>query len=349
MRIREFYYKGKDKIRYMLYNRNYHKKWYPFLYKSYWHMRLQRKLPENKYQNYFAAKPNPGAGIGHQMANWIAGYWFAKQFGLLFAHISFSNSRIPYTESSWERFLGFGCGETRMEDLVKEKGYRVVRLPMFGEDREQELRMIRCIIRSYANQKVVFLAEQDQFYSDQYGVMEVIQKKFQNALVKRDRLLYEEEKGIHIAVHIRRGDVTNESSNPNIQMRWLDTSYYRRILELLLERLEGKNPQIYIFSQGTKEEFEPEFPFPNVHYCLDMAAQNTFWHLTQADILIISKSSFSYKPALLSSGIVIAPKHFWHGYPELERWIIVDEEQIREEVFSPVLMLVKNIGDSENT
>ena len=75
--IREFYYKGKAKARYLLCSRNFRKKWYPYLYKSYWHMRLQKKLPEEKYQNYFAARPNPGAGIGHQMANWIAGYWFA--------------------------------------------------------------------------------------------------------------------------------------------------------------------------------------------------------------------------------------------------------------------------------
>ena len=348
MHIREFYYKGKAKIRYMFYNRNYRKKWYPYLYGSYWHMRLQRKLPENKYQNYFAARPNPGAGIGHQIANWIAGYWFAKQFGLLFAHISFSDSRIPYTKSSWEDFLGFGWGEVRMEELIKEKNYRIVRIPMFGESREQDMEMIRSIIRSYTNQRVVFLAEQDQFYSDQYGVMEVIQKKFQNAPVEREKLLYEEEEGIHIAVHIRRGDVTEDSSNPNIRMRWLDTGYYARVLELLLKKLEGRKFQIYIFSQGSKEEFQKDFSFPNVHYCLDMTAQNTFWHLTQADILIISKSSFSYKPALLSSGIIIAPKHFWHGYPELERWIIVDEEDIQEEAFFPVQLLLENIGDWKN-
>ena len=347
MHIREFYYKGKAKIRSMVYNRNYRKKWYPFLYGSYWHMRLQHKLPEKRYQNYFAARPNPGAGIGHQLANWIAGYWFAKQFGLLFAHICFSDSRIPYTKSSWEDFLGFGRGEVRMEELIKEKNYRIVRIPMFGESKEQDMGMIRSIIRSYTNQRVVFLAEQDQFYSDQYGVMEVIQKKFQNASVEREKLLYEEEDGIHIAVHIRRGDVTENSSNPNIQMRWLDTGYYARVLKLLLKKLEGRKFQIYICSQGTREEFQKDFPFPNVHYCLDMTAQNTFWHLTQADILIISKSSFSYKPALLSSGIIIAPKNFWHGYPKLERWIVVDEEHIQEEVFSSVLMLLENIGDSK--
>ena len=75
-----------------------------------------------------------------------------------------------------------------------------------------------------------------------------------------------------------------------------------------------------------------------------MTAQDTFWHLTQADILLISKSSFSYKPALLSAGIVVAPKNFWHGYPNLRRWIIVDEENdIKEEVFDDLAEQLKEL------
>ncbi len=344
MNIREFYYKGKAKLRYLLYNQNFGKRWYPYLYSSYWHMYLQRRQPEERYQNYFSARPNPGAGIGHQMANWLAGYWFAKKFGLRFAHIPFSNSRIPYTESSWEEFLGFGNGETTLKELKKEQGYKIVRLPMFGEKNEKDLYMIRKIIRSYADQKVVFLTEQDQFYEEQFGVMDVIQNKFYHATVKRPSLIYEADEGIHIAVHIRRGDVTEASPNPNIRMRWLDTDYYCRVLGQLLKNLEGKKVHIYIFSQGIREEFEAYFPFPNVHYCLDMTAQDTFWHLTQADILLISKSSFSYKPALLSAGIVVAPKNFWHGYPNLRRWIIVDEENdIKEEVFDDLAEQLKEL------
>lgn len=326
MKIRENYYKGKAKLRYIFYNQNYKKKWYPYLYSSYWHMKRMKKLPKKRYQNYFAARPNPGAGIGHQMANWIAGYWFAKQFGLCFAHMPFSTSRIPYTSSSWESFLGFGQGEVTVEELVKQNGYRIVRLPLFDEKQENELEMIRRIIRSYTNQKTVFLAEQDQFYEAQYGAMDVIQKKFYEAPVRRGRLVYEKDEGVHIAIHVRRGDVVENSTNSNIRMRWLNLHYYEKILEQLLAFLRGKKAYIYVFSQGGEEEFSSLLLFPNIRFCLDMNAQDTFWHLTQADILIISKSSFSYKPALLSSGIVIAPKHFWHGYPESSRWIIVDED-----------------------
>lgn len=332
--MNEFYYKGRAKLRYLIYNRSFGKIWYPFLYASYWHMRFRKRLPEEKFRNYFAARPNPGAGIGHQMANWIAGYWYAKQFDLKFAHIAFSDSRIPYTKSSWEAFLGFGEGEVTVEELVRKRGYQIVRIPMFDEESEPDLQMLRRIIRSYTDRQVVFLAEQDQYYKDQYGVRSTIQDKFFNAPVERGELLYDQEEGIHIAIHIRRGDVTETSSNANITMRWLDTSYYQRVLAALLKVLEGYKTQIYIFSQGKKEEFEPYFPFPHVHYCMDMTAKDSFWHLVKADILLISKSSFSYKPALLSKGFIVAPEHFWHGYPDSKKWIVVNEEgDVDEELF----------------
>jgi hypothetical protein len=47
--------------------------------------------------------------------------------------------------------------------------------------------------------------------------------------------------------------------------------------------------------------------------------------MTCADLLITSKSSFSYSPALLSRGVKIVPRDFWHGYPDSKQWILADE------------------------
>lgn len=49
---------------------------YPYIYRSYWHYLFHPRhqtecLPNDK--SYYTARPNPDAGIGHQMANWIAG------------------------------------------------------------------------------------------------------------------------------------------------------------------------------------------------------------------------------------------------------------------------------------
>jgi hypothetical protein len=310
------------KIRAVIVSNARDKKYYYFLYKSFWHFLFKRNstlgVGEN---NYFSAIPNPGAGIGHQMANWIAGYWFAKQFSLNYAHSQFSND-------AWEVFLGLGEDEISVSELVKIKRYKRVRLPLFDEHNLKEVSIIKQIIRSYSNQKVVFVAEQDQFYEEQFGVMEDLQRKFYNAKARSfDKLIYNED-NFNIAIHVRRGDITvgQINKNPNLLMRWQDNDYFVNTLEKVLEVTSTAKPiRVYLFSQGKLEDFKDFNKFPSIEFCLHMGANDSFLHMVYADLLITSKSSFSYKPALLSRGTKIVPEGFWHGYPNNENWIIGNE------------------------
>jgi hypothetical protein len=301
------------------YSRN--KKIYPYLYRSYWHYKLFSPKNNTNTTCYYTARPNPGAGIGHQLANWIAGYWFAKQFGLQFAHLPFSNQR-------WENFLGFGEGEKKVNEL-KNEGYKIRKLPLFNEYNQQEVSLIKEIILSYAGKKIVFLAEQDQGYHDQFGVMNDIKQKFHKALArKNDKLIYSSG-NFNIAIHVRRGDITigQKNKNPNLLMRWQDNDYFTNVLDNVLAELKTDKPiAIYLFSQGTKEDFPDFNRFDNLHFCLDMDAQTSFLHLVYADLLITSKSSFSYKPALMNESVKICPQNFWHGYPIDKKWILAEND-----------------------
>ena len=294
---------------------------YKYCYKSYWHLLRHKRVNENRNNIYFAARPNPDAGIGHQMANWIAGFWFAKQFDLRFAH-------IPFSSDNWEYFLGFYQGEETVENL-KNKGYKVVRIQCFDENNEEEIERVKRIIDSYAGTKTIILAEQDEFYRNQYGVIDELQRKFYSCPErKKDNLIYSKD-DFNVAIHIRRGDIVqkNEEENPNLTMRFQSNDYFANALKTALDYLKGKkNIQIYLFSQGKIEDY-PEFAqFENLHFCLDMGAQDSFLHMVYADALITSKSSFSYKPALLNRGIKFCPVVFWHGYPNKNDWILLDEE-----------------------
>ena len=295
---------------------------YKYCYKAYWYSLLHQNKNGSMENLYFAAKPNPGAGIGHQMANWIAGYWFAKQLGLHFAH-------IPFSSEKWEEFLGFYQDEITMDEL-KQEGYRIVRIQSFDENNIEEYERIKQIISSYSGKKIVFLAEQDQFYHDQYGVMEDTQRKFYSAPArKQDSLIYD-KKNFNIAIHVRRGDIMENIGNANISMRFQSNQYFVQALKTALDYLKDReNIQIYLFSQGKKEDY-PEFSaISNLHFCLDMGAQESFLHMVYADALITSKSSFSYKPALLNRGIKFCPADFWHGYPKNENWILLDDKGMR--------------------
>jgi hypothetical protein len=305
--------------RVVVHSRN--KAFYPYLYTSVWHSKLLGSKTGNQKQ-YFSSVPNPGAGIGHQMANWIAGYWFAQQFGLKFAHIPFSNAK-------WEDFLGFGRYEVQVDNLVKNFDFKKVLLPLFDEHNQPEVNLIRSILLSYQGQNVVFITEQDQFYRDQFGVQNGLQEKFFTAPSRiNDRLIFSNE-NFNIAIHVRRGDIINTvgAVNENLNMRFQQNDYFIKVLSSVISELKVDRPvMIYLFSQGEANDFKDFKNFNNIFFCLDMSAMDSFLHMVKADLLITSKSSFSYKPALLSKGIKVCPEKFWHGYPNTDTWILANDQ-----------------------
>ena len=318
MNFSDFIYKAKIRIGHTIISKTRNKKYYSKLYKSYWHYRFNINTSIPNSFNYYAAIPNPGAGIGHQMANWIAGYSFAKQFGLQFAH-------VPFSSVKWEYFLGLGQEENNIKELLS-RGYHKVKLPLFSENKFTEVELQKKIIASYSNKKVVFVAEQDQFFRNQFELIESIQNKFHNAASRqKDHLIYNSN-NFNIAIHVRRGDIVvdQENKNDNLQLRWQGNDYFEKVLKNVLNKIETVKPIfIYLFSQGIENDFSEFEKFKNLHFCLDMNAQDSFLHMVYADLLITSKSSFSYKPALLNKvGIKVCPEDFWHGYPKNNDWII---------------------------
>lgn len=314
-------------------------KWIHFFYASYRH-RNKKPLPGADPKTvYITQIPNEGAGIGHQIANFNGGCHYAALFGLPFAYPGFCNKE-------WEHFLGFGEGERSVKEL-KRQGYRIRKLPYFNES-EESLALIRQIIRSYAGKKIILSIELDQFYQKQYEVIPYIKRKFEAASArKEDRLIYQKGR-VSMAVHIRRGDIVAASMGGNsaaketiaikktdgnheaaaaqgMSKRWLSLDYFENIVKQVSKEI-GERLDIYLFSQGDPKDYQCFEKYGNVIYCFDMSDQDSFLHMVRADILVISKSSFSYKPALLADGIRICPPDFWHGYPDDEKWIVADGE-----------------------
>jgi hypothetical protein len=299
------------------------KNYYPLLYRAYWYCLFNKKTKylKNSAQQYFTAMPNSGAGIGHQMANWISGYWFAKEFGVAFAH-------SPFSLVKWDAFLGFGENEKTLHQLIKDENYKKVKLPLFDENKPKELRLIQKIIDSYSGKKVVFVCEQDQFYKDQYGVLKEMQQKFYSSTTRKEDKLQYDTNAYNVAIHVRRGDiVAGQNKIENHTMRWLTNDYFLNALQNTLDYIStDKKVNIYLFSQGKEADFIEFEKFLNLNYCLDMGAIDSFLHMVMADALITSKSSFSYKPALLNKGLKIVPTNFWHSYPKTKDWIQVSDE-----------------------
>ena len=128
-----------------------------------------------------------------------------------------------------------------------------------------------------------------------------------------------------VAIHIRRNDIIN------LPFKFLSNKYYINILK----RIDKPDFRYFIFSDGKKSEFK-EFSniFPGrieIYTKTEMSAQDTLQHLILADVLIMSKSKYSFYAGLVSESktvkiytpfFVSCPKH-------LEKeWIILDETKI---------------------
>jgi hypothetical protein len=305
-------------------------------YRSYWHYKFSSVVRKSSLHtnHYLTQVPNYGAGIGHQLANWNSGLYYARYFHLSYVH-------APFSDKKWESFLGLGEGELTEHELRKNGGLKIISLPAFDSMDQDQIDLIGDIISSYnSDSKILFKLEHDQGYKRQCDTSEILSDKFfASSSRKEDKIIYDKNY-FNIAVHIRRGDIVvlKEEGLSTGKKRWMDNSYYVKLLKQVLIPLKDKKVKIYLFSQGVEDDFAEFSEFDDVAFCLEMNATNSFLHLTVADLLISSKSSFSYKPALISKGIVIYPQSFWHSYPEAENYVAADDEgnfnhaQLKEQI-----------------
>ena len=294
------------------------------LYRSYWHYKLTANKKtvnvstEIRKTHYLTEKPNYGAGIGHQLANWNTGLFFAGYFNIQFAH-------SPFSTRKWDYFLGLGQGEVNAADLEKNRLFKIVRLPRFDSTNAAQVLLVKNIVASYNRSNILFRMESDQAYEKQWETYKILSQKFFSAEARqKDKIIFAPD-SLNIAIHIRRR--MKIESVETWKSRGLENKYYSNALSQLLATIKTtKKIDIYLFSQGPVEDF-PEFSqFENMHYKMDMGPVESVLHMIYADVLISSKSSFSYKPALISKGIKICPVTFWHQYPPTPDFIMADND-----------------------
>jgi len=293
--------------------------WLQFrFYVSYWNYKFNKRVTKVNFNSHFLTQqPDIGAGIGHQLANWNSGFYFAQIFGVNFAHSEFSSSK-------WESFLDFGVNEVKAKDLLLDRNFKKVRLPRFDSDNVDQIELVKKIVKSYNGQPVLFLTEINQGYVNQFETHEFLANKFFNASARKSEVLKFEKDTFSIAIHIRRRMAVE--TDDMFRNRGLENSYFKEVLDKVLTIVgDTKKYKIYLFSQGAVEDF-PEFKsLQNLEFCLEMNPYDSFSHMCKADLLISSKSSFSYKPALISKGIKICPNSFWHNYPKSPDYIMADD------------------------
>jgi hypothetical protein len=120
---------------------------------------------------------------------------------------------------------------------------------------------------------------------------------------------------VDIAIHIRRGDVTQLDKG-----RFTGNHTYVKIINAL--RKLYPLYRINIFSEGNTSDFK-ELGLEDSCFVLNGDITKTFHSLVVAKILITANSSFSYAAALLNENTVYHNNEWWHR--KLDKWIDVND------------------------
>lgn len=124
-----------------------------------------------------------------------------------------------------------------------------------------------------------------------------------------------------VAVHIRRNDVRIGNT------RYIPNSYYVDVIKKLKE--VNSNIEISIFSQSNSSESFDEFEKLGCSLQLDKDLVSTWKKMIAANILVMSKGSFSYVPALYNSNFVI---FYPAWYQKLNHWHHIEDPNLWSDV-----------------
>jgi hypothetical protein len=163
------------------------------------------------------------------------------------------------------------------------------------------------------------------------------------------------DKCIHIAVHIRRGDVAR-GSYVITKKRFKENVYFYSVISQIEDILQkcGKEYQFHIFSEGTlkddfpelywidKSQHEVNLKIPtkiklfnkSIRIHLDGDPREALHHLVSANVLVMAKSCYSFIAGMLNPKSIKLYTKFWFK-PVYDDWIVIsdnntfDQEQFK--------------------
>jgi hypothetical protein len=241
-------------------------------------------------------------GAGGQALSVISALAFADNHNCRYVHSPFrwiahiEGDSAAWTRR-WEEFFGFGHGEAplpRDAEIVPIRRFvRLVRRdPGYRSDPRTIVQSHGFGYREFSARDISRLTPKlrAKYYSSDKSAIPVHRK----------------DGAINVAVHVRRGDVTEGF------FRYMpDAPILAAIAQLraILEQT-GRAAIFNIFSEGSPDQFAPYSEAGCVLH-LSTDTFETFHNLVAADILVPAHSAFSRTAALLSEGVIVAPSADW--------------------------------------
>lgn len=259
---------------------------------------------------------HPYPFIGHQVSSWISGYLWAEQLGLAYA-----GGHLSHDDRGLFNFEAFQPGAVAATFQRRATTYL---LPVHSELSSDALEILAAQIstarRRNPHKDRVYRLSLDQSRWDQTLASDAIRTAVVQGYLG-DELIAREERSDYIAVHLRRGDIS-EKANSN---RWIGEEWYVPLIRSLRRIPELSGLKVRIYALGTQSEFLMLSREPGVELWLNGNRDSDFVDLCAARLLVAAPSSFSFTAALASRGPVLVRVPWWHRVPDEGRWIKMGE------------------------
>lgn len=266
--------------------------------------------------DYIRGDIHPYAGLGHQVAGWISAYLWAEDLGLKLVGTPISSDHDELLDLSW------------MERIPEGLNPRTVTLFSVGDERNPgALEVLRDQVRFHQlrnpRRSLLLSLALDQPRWDQTPAAPVVRRMLHGG--RRGGDIRAQVEGDYIAVHMRRGDVgIGSDGGASGVSRWVDPLWYVDVITKLREYPEFRELPVRVYSLGSVSDFA-DLASLGVDLRLNQNRDDDLVELTQAKVLVVAPSSFSFTAALATSGVVVARSPWWHHVPDNGRWIAISD------------------------
>ena len=281
-------------------------------------------------KSYIISRPWGGScGIGHQFLNWIVAPILANKYNLQYIYSPFignhTESQIYIPVKQWDKFLNFGHNCLDVHEIPK--GLSVIELPLIPweettwYDTKWDHTKWKNILHQFRDPEVVFVCATNQFISIDWDFFHqhTLRDKY---WLKHQRCDTLDRNVLNVAMHIRRGDVTDGG---RYKQRWINMSTYVKIIDAISD-IYRNDIIFHIFSEGAQKDFQELYQYENMVFHLNENMIVNFHEMVSCDVLVTGRSAVSILAGYISPNLKIAEmwSPAWQSFPDTHEFVQVD-------------------------
>lgn len=255
-------------------------------------------------------------GGGAQLLRQLSTIAFTKAFGFSYIHtplseVSHNQENDDEWTNKWENFFQLSNFSTSdFNENIEFSHFKdaIDLIPTLLKIDQAETDRFYSVYdcHSFINRNISFYedirAELRQYYEES--------ERSKNLLYNKNIL--------NVAIHVRRGDI-NKEQHPE---RFTSIKKLGKVIQQIEDVLGEKKFIISIFCEEKQKDLE-QLVSKNVQTIYHLDIFDVLDHLIHADLLVTSKSTVSYVPAIVNKGIIIY-EHFWHA--PLQDWLEMEKD-----------------------